>query len=113
MAFDFIFMLTADDRTIPDARQRLADVLAGGARHIGFKDIGLPFEELKGLAADIRSAGGRAYLEVVSLDEESEKRSARAPLRKSPKAPAALQIWKPCMALICWPTASMAMYRRS
>ncbi len=78
MAFDFIFMLTAGDRTIPDARERLDDVLAGGARHIGFKDIGLPFEDLKGLAADIRAAGGRAYLEVVSLDEESEIRSARA-----------------------------------
>jgi len=78
MAFDFIFMLTADDQTIPDARARLEEVLAGGARHIGFKDIGLPFEDLKGLASDIRAAGGRAYLEVVSLDEESELRSARA-----------------------------------
>lgn len=78
MAFDFIFMLTEDDRTIADARARLEDVLAGGARHIGFKDIGLPFDELKGLASDIRAAGGRAYLEVVSLDEESELRSAKA-----------------------------------
>lgn len=78
MAFDFIFMLTEDDRTIPDARQTLEQVLAGGARHIGFKDVGLPFEELKGLAADIRAAGGRTYLEVVSLDEESELRSAKA-----------------------------------
>ncbi|MEM7216315.1 MAG: methylglyoxal synthase [Pseudomonadota bacterium] len=78
MAFDFIFMLTEDDRTISDARDRLEDVLAGGARHIGFKDIGLPFDELKALAGDIRSAGGRAYLEVVSLDEESELRSAKA-----------------------------------
>lgn len=78
MAFDFIFMLTEDDRTIEDARARLEDVLAGGARHIGFKDIGIPFAELKGLASDIRSAGGRAYLEVVSLDEESELRSAKA-----------------------------------
>ncbi len=78
MAFDFIFMLTANDSTIPDARERLDDVLAGGARHIGFKDVGLPFEELKSLARDIRASGGRAYLEVVSLDEESELRSAKA-----------------------------------
>ena len=63
---------------IANARTRLEDVLAGGARHIGFKDIGLPFDELKALAGDIRSAGGRAYLEVVSLDEESELRSAKA-----------------------------------
>ncbi|MEM9331141.1 MAG: methylglyoxal synthase [Pseudomonadota bacterium] len=78
MAFDFIFMLTEDDRTIPDARARLEDVLAGGARHIGFKDIGLPFDELKALASEIRANGGRAYLEVVSLDEDSELRSAKA-----------------------------------
>lgn len=78
MAFDFIFMLTEDDRTISDARRRLEEVLAGGARHIGFKDVGLAFDELKGLARAIREAGGRAYLEVVSLDEDSELRSARA-----------------------------------
>jgi methylglyoxal synthase len=78
VAFKFIFMLTADDRTIPDARERLEEVLAGGARHIGFKDVGLPLAELKGLAGDIRAAGGRSYLEVVSLDEDSELASARA-----------------------------------
>lgn len=78
MAFDFILMLTANDRTIPDARARLEEALEGGVRHIGFKDVGLPMSELKGLAAAIRSAGGRSYLEVVSLDAESELASARA-----------------------------------
>jgi hypothetical protein len=78
MAFDFILMLTADDRTIPDARARLDEALEGGARHIGFKDAGLPFAELKGLADAIRAAGGRSYLEVVSLDADSELASARA-----------------------------------
>ena len=78
MAFDFILMLTADDRTIADAPARLADALEGGARHIGFKDVGLPLGELKGLADAIRAAGGRSYLEVVSLDADSELASARA-----------------------------------
>lgn len=78
MAFDFILMLTADDRTIPDAARRLEEALEGGVRHIGFKDVGLPFDELKGLAKTIRAAGGRSYLEVVSLDAESELASARA-----------------------------------
>ena len=78
MAFDFILMLTANDRTIPDAPARLEEALEGGVRHIGFKDVGLPVAELKGLAAAIRSAGGRSYLEVVSLDEEQELASARA-----------------------------------
>lgn len=78
MAFDFILMLTSGDRTIPDARHRLDEALEGGARHIGFKDVGLPFADLRGLADAIRMAGGRSYLEVVSLDAESELASARA-----------------------------------
>jgi methylglyoxal synthase len=78
MAFDFILMLTENDRTIPDARARLDEALEGGVRHIGFKDVGLPMSELKSLAAAIRSAGGRSYLEVVSLDATSELASARA-----------------------------------
>lgn len=78
MAFNFILMLTENDRTIPEARARLEEALEGGVRHIGFKDVGLPFEDLRGLAQMIRAAGGRSYLEVVSLDEESELASARA-----------------------------------
>lgn len=78
MAFDFILMLTMADRTVPDAAARLDEALEGGVRHIGFKDIGLPFEALRGLADTIRAAGGRSYLEVVSLDETSEMASARA-----------------------------------
>ncbi len=78
MAFDFILMLTESDRTIPDAKRRLDEALEGGARHIGFKDVGLPLAELQDLADRIRAAGGRSYLEVVSLDEDSELASARA-----------------------------------
>jgi methylglyoxal synthase len=78
MAFDFILMLTSNDRTIPDASAKLEEALKGGVRHIGFKDVGLPLAELKALADAIRAAGGRSYLEVVSLDEEKELASARA-----------------------------------
>lgn len=75
---DFIFMLTRDDATIPDARERLPQVLAAGVRHIGFKDVGLPLAELRGLAADIRAAGAVLYLEMVSLDADAEAAGARA-----------------------------------
>lgn len=78
MAFNFILMLTENDRTIPDARDRLEQALDAGARHIGFKDVGLPLSELRALADVIRRAGGRSYLEVVSLDEASELASAQA-----------------------------------
>jgi hypothetical protein len=47
MAFDFILMLTENDRTIADARARLDEALEGGVRHIGFKDVGLPVADLR------------------------------------------------------------------
>ena len=77
---EFIFMLTRNDSTVPDAQARLPEVLAAGVKHIGFKDIGLPLDQLKQLAQAIHAGGATAYLEVVSLDEESEMNSARAAL---------------------------------
>lgn len=75
---EFIFMLTRADRTVPDAANRLAEVLAAGVRHVGFKDVGLPLPELRHLAEAIRRGGATLYLEVVSLDAASEAASARA-----------------------------------
>lgn len=77
---EFIFMLTRNDSTVPDAQQRLPEVLAAGVKHIGFKDIGLPLEALKQLTQAIQAGGATAYLEVVSLDAESEMNSACAAL---------------------------------
>jgi hypothetical protein len=76
--FDFIFMLTRNDRTVADAGVHVETALQAGVRHIGFKDIGLPFEELLGLARQIRKGGASTYLEVVSLDRDSEIRSVKA-----------------------------------
>jgi len=70
-------MLTKDDQTISDARKYVKEIAAAGAKHIGFKDIGLPISELKHLTEDLRKEGVKVYLEVVSLDAESEKRSAK------------------------------------
>lgn len=74
---EFIFMLTRNDTTIADALE-LPTVLAAGVRHIGFKDIGLPWPALQHLADAIRAAGAVSYLEVVSQDAASELASARA-----------------------------------
>lgn len=76
--FDFIFMLTRKDRTVADAAEHVETALQAGIKHIGFKDIGLPFEELLGLARRIRDGGASTYLEVVSMDRESEIRSVKA-----------------------------------
>ena len=77
MGPDFIFMLTRADRTVADAEARLPEALAAGLRHIGFKDVGLPTSALRRLADGISRAGATTYLEVVSLDAESEAASAR------------------------------------
>lgn len=76
----FIFMLTRGDQTVPEARAFLPDALAAGIRHVGFKNVGLPHGELRLIAEEARAAGATVYLEVVSLDEESEVASARAAL---------------------------------
>ncbi|WP_114009168.1 cupin domain-containing protein [Cohaesibacter intestini] len=78
MGLRFIFMLTRDDRTVEDAVDHLATALSLGVRHIGFKDIGLPIPALKELNQMIKAKGATSYLEVVSLDRESEIRSAKA-----------------------------------
>ncbi|PZR89108.1 MAG: 4-hydroxythreonine-4-phosphate dehydrogenase [Stutzerimonas stutzeri] len=76
--FDFIFMLTRRDRTVEDADMHAETALHAGIRHIGFKDVGLPLNRLRQLADQIRAGGARTYLEVVSLDRESEIRSVQA-----------------------------------
>ncbi|USG61988.1 cupin domain-containing protein [Sneathiella marina] len=78
MGLRFIFMLTRNDKTVEDAEQHLATALAAGVHHIGFKDVGLPFDRLKRLNEAIKAGGATSYLEVVSLDRDSELASAKA-----------------------------------
>ena len=77
-SFDFIFMLTRNDRTVADAAIHAETALRVGIRHIGFKDVGLPFDALAGLTRQIQEGGASVYLEVVSLDRYSEIRSVKA-----------------------------------
>jgi hypothetical protein len=75
---EFIFMLTRDDVTLPDARAVYASIADTGVRHVGCKDVGLPTEELTALMADIRSNGHETYLEVVAETADATLASARA-----------------------------------
>jgi hypothetical protein len=72
----FIFMLTRQDSTVPDAALVVREALAAGVRHVGFKDVGGPPDLLAGLAEAIRAAGGTSYLEIVSLDAALEAAAA-------------------------------------
>lgn len=78
MGLRFIFMLTRNDRTVEDAEQQLKTAMELGVRHIGFKDIGLPLDQLKRISKAIKEGCAKSYLEVVSLDRESELKSAAA-----------------------------------
>jgi hypothetical protein len=77
---EFIFMLTRDDVTVSDALARYARVRDSGLRWVGFKDVGLPFGQLRALADAIHADDRKVALEVVSLDQASEVRSAEAAL---------------------------------
>src|SRR3954449_10799370 len=75
---EFIFMLTRDDVTLPDAREVYASISATGVRHVGCKDVGLPTAELSALMDEIRANGHETWIEVVSETEEATLASARA-----------------------------------
>jgi hypothetical protein len=79
---EFIFMLTHQDSTLPNALQ-VYETLRGieGLRYVGFKDVGAPFERLQELADAIRADGRTSMLEVVSEDAAAELRSIEAARR--------------------------------
>jgi hypothetical protein len=81
---EFIFMLTHDDRTVPDAAEVYETLRASALRYVGFKDIGLPTRQLADLAAVMRADGREVFLEVVSERPEDELRSIEAALEIGP-----------------------------
>lgn len=72
---DFIFMLTRGDRTVQDCLDVFESVKETGLSHIGFKDLGVDKATLAVLVQRIRAAGATAYMEVVSVSQESARRS--------------------------------------
>lgn len=70
-------MLTRGDKTVEDCLD-LFDLIAPlGLRHVGFKDVGVPFDVLEKLTAKIRASGATSYLEVVSTSRKSALRSTQ------------------------------------
>lgn len=78
---EFILMLTRDDRTLPECRSILDEIENTRVRFVGFKDIGVPEDELREIVAQVRRSGRHPVLEVVSLSEEEEIQSIEAALR--------------------------------
>jgi hypothetical protein len=75
---EFIFMLTHHDATVADALAVYEDIRSLPLRYVGFKDIGLPLEELGALTAAIHADGREVMLEVVSERADDELRSIQA-----------------------------------
>lgn len=67
---EFIFMLTHQDVTIPNALEVFEEIKDTGLKFVGCKDIGLPIEKLQELFRKMKNAGMITFLEVVSNDEE-------------------------------------------
>ena len=69
---DFVFMLTRDDATVADALDIVEAVRPLALKHIGFKDIGLAPETLRGLTDAIRAAGASVVAFGGSVDPAAE-----------------------------------------
>lgn len=75
---EFIFMLTQNDRTVPNALETVGRLSGTGLKHIGFKDVGATPEEQRAIAQAAKDAGMTVHLEVVSETREDELRSMDA-----------------------------------
>ena len=75
---NFIFMLTHNDTTVPNAAHVYERLRGTTLRHVGFKDIGATPEELSVVTAKAHADGLQVFLEVVSTSKESELASLEA-----------------------------------
>lgn len=73
---EFILMLTYNDTTVKEALNIFRECRVAPVAHWGFKDVGLPPDEMKLLVHEMKAAGKTTYLEVVSLSEEEGLRGA-------------------------------------
>jgi hypothetical protein len=67
---ELIVMLTYNDKTVENALELFNSMKDTPVTHWGFKDVGLPPEDMKKVVDSMNAAGKTTYLEVVSLTEE-------------------------------------------
>lgn len=65
-----VVMLTFNDRTIPNAAEVFEDCKNSKAEIYGFKEEGIPHDDVVKLFGRIRECGKQTALEVVAYDEE-------------------------------------------
>jgi hypothetical protein len=74
---ELIVMLTYNDMTVKNGIELFHELKDTPVLHWGFKDVGLPSEEMRLLVDNMNKAGKTTYLEVVSLTEEEGLRGAK------------------------------------
>lgn len=67
---EIIIMLTNNDITVSNAEEVFESCKDLPAKKWGFKDVGLPKEEMIRLAQKMKEAGKETYIEVVTYTEE-------------------------------------------
>jgi len=75
---EFIFMLTHNDATVPDAIAVWRQLAETDVRYVGFKDVGIKPEARRALIEAIHESGRPVMLEVVSESLDAELRCAEA-----------------------------------
>jgi hypothetical protein len=74
---ELIVMLTYNDQTVANSQELFAELKDLPVTLWGFKDVGLPPEQMKTLVNSMKDAGKTTFLEVVSLSEEEGLRGAK------------------------------------
>lgn len=74
---ELIVMLTHNDMTVKNAFSLFELSQQLPVQHWGFKDVGLPPDQMKELVKQMKKANKVTYLEVVSLSEEEGLRGAQ------------------------------------
>ncbi|MCI8464406.1 MAG: hypothetical protein HFI63_00875 [Lachnospiraceae bacterium] len=67
---NLVVMLTHHDKTVKDALEIFESCKELPVQHWGFKNVGLPVPEMKGLVAAMKAAGKTTHMEVVTYTEE-------------------------------------------
>lgn len=76
-----IVMLTYNDRTVTDAIEVFEAAKNSQAEYWGFKEIGLPEDQMKTLVQKMKAAGKTTFLEVVDYTEEGCMEGAKVGAR--------------------------------
>ena len=67
---ELIVMLTHNDRTVENAAEIFEACKDTKAKFWGFKEVGLPLDQMKELCAAMKAAGKTTFLEIVAYTEE-------------------------------------------